>query len=78
MVVPAAEGLFTKAMAQSVPGTFFTPALARYISAELVAPLGREPTAAALADVPPQQLLDVLADLDRRMPTLDRWGRLAH
>jgi len=76
--MPAATGLFARAVAQSVPGTFFTSALARDISAELVAPLGLELNAAALADIPPQQLLDALAHLDRRMPTIDRWGRLAH
>ena len=78
MVMPAAEGLFAHAIAQSVPDTFFTPALARGISAELVAPLGLEPTAAALADIPPERLIGALAQLDRRMPTIDRWGRLAH
>jgi para-nitrobenzyl esterase len=78
MVMPSAEGLFVQAIAQSVPDTFFTPSLARDISAELVAPLGLEPTVAALADIPPEQLLGALAQLDRRMPTLDRWGRLAN
>jgi para-nitrobenzyl esterase len=78
LVMPATAGLFAQAVAQSVPGTFFTPALARDISTELVAPLGIQPTAAALADVPPEQLLDAVAHLDRRMPTFNRWGRLAH
>ena len=36
MVMPAAAGLFARAVAQSVPGTYFTPALARDVSAELV------------------------------------------
>jgi para-nitrobenzyl esterase len=78
LVMPAAQGLFAGAIAQSVPGSFFTPALARDISAQLVAPLGLEPTAAALAHVPPQQLLDAVTDLDRRMSTFDRWGLVAH
>jgi para-nitrobenzyl esterase len=78
MVMPAGEGLFARAIAQSVPGTFFTPALARDVSAEIVAPLGLAPTTAALADVPPERLVGALNELDRRMPTIDRWGLVAH
>ena len=77
LVMLAAQGLFAGAIAQSVPGSFFTPALARDISAQLVAPLGLEPTAAALADVPPQRLLDAVTDLNRHMSTFDRWGPVA-
>lgn len=77
-VMPSAVGLFAGAVAQSVPGTFFTTALARDISAELVAPLGLEPSAAALADVEPDRLLAALRQLDARMPTIGRWGRIAH
>src|SRR5437660_1739623 len=57
MVMPAAAGLFDRAIAQSVPGTFFTPALARDVSAEIVAPLGLAPAAVDLADVPPERLI---------------------
>lgn len=78
MVMPAAVGLFDRAIAQSVPGTFFTPELARDISTELIAPLGLQPVASTLADVPPERLLDALAQLDRRMPSLARWGLVAH
>jgi para-nitrobenzyl esterase len=78
LVMPTAEGLFARAIAQSVPGGFITPALARDISAELVAPLGLEPTVDALAEVAPQQLLGALAQLDQRMPGIDRWGSVAH
>jgi para-nitrobenzyl esterase len=78
MAMPAAEGTFARAVAQSVPGTFFSPALARDVSAELVAPLGRVPTAEALAGVPPEDLLSALGQLDRRMRTLRRWGLVAH
>jgi len=78
LVMPAAAGLFAQAVAQSVPGTFFTPALARDVSAELTAPLGLTPSAAALADVPTEELLGALGGLDRRMAGLaDRWGLLA-
>ncbi len=77
LVMPAAEGLVDRAIAQSVPGTFFGPALARDVSAELVAPLGLAPAAAALADVPPPRLVAALTDLDRRMPAIERWGLVA-
>jgi para-nitrobenzyl esterase len=77
LVVPAAAGLFARAVAQSVPGTFFTPALARDVGVELCRPLGLAPAADALADVPPGRLLDALAELDRRMPTLTSWGLVA-
>jgi para-nitrobenzyl esterase len=77
LVMPAAAGLFGQAIAQSVPGTFFSPALARDISAELVRPIGLEPAAAVLADIPPGKLLDAIADLDGRMPGISRWGLVA-
>ncbi|MGY1748388.1 carboxylesterase/lipase family protein [Modestobacter sp. SYSU DS0511] len=78
LVMPTAAGLFSQAVLQSVPGTWFTPELARDVSAELVAPLGLPASAAALADVPPQRLVDALGELDRRLPGLDRWGLVAH
>jgi para-nitrobenzyl esterase len=78
MVMPAAVGLFARAVAQSVPGTFFTPALARDISTELLAPLGSAPVAAALADVAPEKLVDAIVQLDPRMTSFDRWGLVAH
>lgn len=78
LVMPAGEGLFARAIAQSVPGTFFSPALARDVSAEIVAPFGLAPTASALADVPPERLVAALGELDQRMPTIHRWGVVAH
>jgi para-nitrobenzyl esterase len=78
MVTPGARGMFARAVAQSVPGTFFTPDLARDISAELLAPLGFAPEAVALADVAPEKLVDAIVQLDPRMPTLHRWGLVAH
>src|SRR6185369_1966809 len=45
LVMPAARGLFHRAVAQSVPGTFFGPGLARDITTELLMPLGVERTA---------------------------------
>src|SRR5262249_39707960 len=54
MVMPSARGLFAKAVAQSLPGTFFGPGLARDISAEL---LGAAPVASTLVDVAADQLV---------------------
>ncbi len=76
LVMPDAASLFDRAIAHSVPGTFFTPALAADIAAELARPLGLPPSATALADVPPERLLEAIALLDGRMP--ERWGLVAH
>jgi para-nitrobenzyl esterase len=78
MVMPAASGLFARAVAQSIPGTFFTPALARDISTELLAPLGVAPSASALADVAVEKLVDAVVQLDPRMTSFHRWGLVAH
>jgi len=74
MVMPLARDLFSQAIAHSVPGTYFSPDLARGIGSELTAPLGLTPTVAALADVPPERLLEAMAQLNRRMPFVNRWG----
>jgi para-nitrobenzyl esterase len=78
MVMPTAAGLFTRAVAQSVPGTYFTPALARDVSAELAASLELPPTAAAFGEVTTDRLLSALRGLDQRMRTVHRWGMLSH
>jgi para-nitrobenzyl esterase len=82
---PAGTGLFVTAIAQSVPGTYFTPRLARDIAAELVAPLGLPPTAEALRDTDPGALAATAAAFDTRMGPFagrtgalaDRWGPVA-
>jgi para-nitrobenzyl esterase len=74
MVMPLARGLFSQAIAHSVAGTYYSPAMARGISAELLEPIGLEPTVAALADVPPERLLEAMARLHLRMPSINRWG----
>jgi len=74
MVMPLAKGLFSQAIAHSVPGTYFSPDLARDISTELFEPIGLKPTVSALVDVQPERLLDAVAQLERRMPPINRWG----
>jgi para-nitrobenzyl esterase len=81
----ARAGLFATAIAQSVPGTYFTRRLARDITAELVAPLGRSPTAEALRDTDPDALAATAAAIGARMGPFagrtgvlaDRWGPVA-
>lgn len=82
---PAAAGLFRTAIAQSVPGTYFTPRLARDIATELVAPLGLPATAEALRDTDPGVLAAAAAAVDPEMGPVagrtgalaDRWGPVA-
>ncbi|QJY47622.1 carboxylesterase/lipase family protein [Pseudonocardia broussonetiae] len=77
--MPRAAGLFRRAVAQSVQGTTFTPALARDIAAACAGELGLRPAAADLADVDPDLLPaagdEVTAHLDRHV---GRWGRAVH
>jgi len=77
MLMPLAKDLFSQAIVHSVPGTYFSPGMARGISAELLEPFGLKPTVAALVDVPPERLLEAMAQLHRRMPSINRWGPLS-
>jgi para-nitrobenzyl esterase len=56
LAMPRAAGLFRRAIAQSMPGTFFTPELAADIAAACAAELGLRPTVADLSTVAPAQL----------------------
>jgi para-nitrobenzyl esterase len=77
MAMPRAAGLFRRAIAQSVPGAFFTPDLAADMARACAAELGVGP--AELATVDPR-LLPAAADaVAERMPEhAGRWGRAAH
>ncbi|MFC1408821.1 carboxylesterase/lipase family protein [Streptacidiphilus sp. N1-12] len=79
LAMDRAAGLFRRAVAQSVPGTFFSPELAADIGAACAAELGLRPTVADLAAVTPGRLSAaadaVGATLDQRA---GRWGRPAH
>ncbi|MFE1030125.1 carboxylesterase/lipase family protein [Streptomyces sp. NPDC058818] len=78
MAMPRAAGLFHRAIAQSVPGTFYSDELARDIGAALAAELGLRPTVADLAAVDPGQLVKAGQSLAPKMPgSVDRWGRAA-
>ncbi|WP_232661461.1 carboxylesterase/lipase family protein [Pseudonocardia sp. TRM90224] len=75
LAMPSAVGLFHRAVAQSVQGTFFAPELAADIAAACADELGLRPTAAELAEVPPEMLPElgdaVVATIGQRAP---RWG----
>jgi para-nitrobenzyl esterase len=79
LAMPAATGLFRRAIAQSVPGTFFTAELAADIAATIAAERGLSPTIADLSTVEPEQLVlagEAVAAKLRQYE--DRWGQLAH
>ncbi|MEY2231457.1 MULTISPECIES: carboxylesterase/lipase family protein [Streptomyces] len=79
LAMPRAAGLFGRAVAQSVPATFFSPELAADIAAACAAELGLRPTATALSGVDPARLSAaadrVASAMDR---WADRWGPAAH
>ena len=70
LVMPAAAGLFRRAIAQSVPGTFFAPDLAADATAAIAAAAGLPPTAEAFAAAAAARLT---AASDAVGPA-DRWG----
>jgi para-nitrobenzyl esterase len=75
--MPRAAGLFSRAIAQSVPGTFFTPGLAADIARVCAAELGLQP--AELTTVEPR-LLPAAGDavMAKMGGFAGRWGRAAH
>ncbi|TLS48137.1 carboxylesterase family protein [Streptomyces montanus] len=79
LAMPSAAGLFGRAVAQSVPGTFLSDALARDVATALAAELGLRPTVDDLSGVDPRQLPAAGEALSPKMRQYeDRWGRLAH
>ncbi|GHE32458.1 carboxylesterase/lipase family protein [Streptomyces capitiformicae] len=78
LAMPSARGLFRRAIAQSVPGTYFSDELAWDIAGEIAKEAGLPPTAAALADVDPRQLTSAGEALSAKMRAYeDRWGQAA-
>ncbi|GHB36426.1 carboxylic ester hydrolase [Streptomyces viridiviolaceus] len=78
LAVPRAAGLFRRAIAQSVPGTFFSDELARDITTALAAEAGLRPTVADLSTVEPARLVTVGQTLAAKMlQYVDRWGQAA-
>ena len=78
LAMPSARGLFGRAVAQSVPGTYFSAELARDIAVEIGKEAGLAPTADALAAVDPRELPAAGERLSLRMREYDdRWGQVA-
>jgi para-nitrobenzyl esterase len=73
LVMPAADGLFRRAIAQSVPGTFFSPALAADVTAAIAAEAGLPPTTEAFAAADPARLT-AASDAVRPAAHRDQWG----
>ncbi|MGW3247610.1 carboxylesterase/lipase family protein [Streptomyces sp. NPDC001070] len=79
LAMDRAAGLFRRAVAQSVPGTFFSAELAADICAAFAAELGLRPTATDLSTVAPSQLPaagDAVAA--KAAQYTERWGPAAH
>lgn len=79
LAMPRADGLFRRAVVQSMPGTFFSPALAADVTAACAAELGVRPTLAGLSTMDPARLpaagYSVAAKMDRWK---DSWGRITY
>lgn len=77
LVMPRAQGLIHRAIVQSMPGAFFTPALAEDVTTAVAGELGCAPK--ELAELDPSMLTlasdAVLGDMARHG---DRWGRAAY
>ena len=72
LAMPAATGLFGRAVAQSVPGTFFIPELAADIASMCASELGLRPTAAELSSVDPLAQAAAEDAVTPRLPESDR------
>lgn len=78
LAAPRAAGLFQRAIAQSVPGVYFSPPLAADIAAAVAAELGLRATAADLSGIDPVRLTAAGDAVDRKLGQYqDRWGQVA-
>ncbi|GGN08896.1 carboxylic ester hydrolase [Lentzea pudingi] len=77
LAMPRAAGLFHRAIASSVPGTFFGPELASEIAAVCAAELGLRPTAADLSTVDAELLPAAGDEVMAKMRQFSRWGQVA-
>ncbi len=75
LVMPAAAGLFRRAIAQSVPGTFFSPALAAEVTAAIAKEAGLPAITEAFAAADPARLATAS---DEVRPADYPWGAVAH
>lgn len=79
LTMPSAAGLFRRAIAQSVPGTYFSDELAHDIAAAIAAEAGLRPTVADLSTVDPRQLPAAGEALSAKIRQHEeRWGQVVH
>ncbi|WP_335337522.1 carboxylesterase family protein [Mycobacterium sp. JS623] len=76
LAMPMATGLFRRAIAQSVPGTFFSLGLASAVSESIAAELGARPAAAELARFSPRALIEATETVIHRCQNSLRRGGL--
>ena len=74
LAMDSARGLFTRAVAQSVPGTVFTPGLAAGITNAIAAAAGVAPSYEALSRVAPMSLVEAQMAVTGRMIEFPQWG----
>ncbi|MER6917061.1 carboxylesterase family protein [Streptomyces sp. NPDC000594] len=78
LAVPRARGLFGRAIAQSVPGTFLSPELAADIASTIASSLGAKATVTDLAAVSPAALAQAAgAHAAASRQYAGRWGAIA-
>jgi para-nitrobenzyl esterase len=78
LAAPRAAGLFCRAIAQSVPGIYHTPALAAEIGEAIAAELGLRATVEDLSAVDPVALVAAGDAVNHKLATYSgRWGRAA-
>jgi para-nitrobenzyl esterase len=69
-----AKGLFKRAIAQSVPGTFFSAGLAGTITEAIAATAGLPATFESLSEADPMRLVAAQMDVTARMKEFRNWG----
>ena len=74
LAMDQAKGLFKRAIAQSVPGTFFTPDLAADITDALADAAGLPPSHEALSQADPMHLVGAQMAVTERMREYTWWG----
>jgi para-nitrobenzyl esterase len=78
LAMPRADGLFLRAIAASMPGTFLSLELAASVGTAIAAELGLASTVDALAAVPPHELVLAGESLASRRDEFEKqWGQLA-
>jgi para-nitrobenzyl esterase len=79
LAMPSARGLFARAVLQSVPGTYFTPAFGLDATSRIAARLGAEPSAKSLSGFSSTECAEAtIAFLPTMTDLVSTWGRIAH